>query len=716
VAGLAPCCSPPRPSPPLPWPAPPADGTATTTLNPVTGDRNWDSAIWTWVGDTGGQVFPATARRRHRKRGRTGLHQRRTLNITTNTTSLTIGSFTLQQVENGFTRALNVNGSSSGLTLSTNLIQHVDAPGVTSTGGGVTGLTNALIFNSRVSLVAGDLVLNANTNPLSTIPSVNPVLGTDNGNIALKFDDCNISFNNLTTRGVRHIEFEDNGTTPSVWNMNGAINLEGSGELRVRYRAINAAGDLVAGTTGLTTLHANASASGDGFARFLLQRATGQRDQPRRLQRPPSWTPTSTSAATTATSASATSRSTPVPRASSGSTARPPPRRPLPHRLLEHYRRRRVRADLHRQQQHADLRHPADEHAGRRRVVDNYANFNASGAMAPRPSPARTARSTSQLHPGRHRLIEVRDRGIVKATPPSSAPSPSGTNLTLAPGAIIAHENFPAGGASPVQNLGTGANYYWASATTQARPPMPTQPSARAPRGPASPTSAPLAPGSAGRSPPTPTSPSAAAATPRTARAARRSSSATAPPRDPSSSPTTPATPRSTSRSTAESTSTTPTPTTRPSTSAWSTAPSSASTAPTPRAVRRSRSNPRNPDRLEQPERRQRGVQRPRAPPNRLDPPGQFEELCRWHSGLIGTGTFTREPNIVFWPRTTGLTGTQFGGANLTAGDVLRMDVANLVGLARSTAASPSRSRTPTVRSTINLNGGIVMNDARAAS
>src|SRR4051812_45727522 len=57
--------------------------------------------------------------------------------------------------------------------------------------------------------------------------------------------------------------------------MNGAINLEGSGELRVRYRAINAAGDLIAGTTGLTTLHANASASGDGFARFLLQRATG---------------------------------------------------------------------------------------------------------------------------------------------------------------------------------------------------------------------------------------------------------------------------------------------------------------------------------------------------------------------------------------------------------------------------------------------------------
>src|SRR4051812_24519664 len=56
--------------------------------------------------------------------------------------------------------------------------------------------------------------------------------------------------------------------------MNGAINLEGTGELRVRYRAINGNGDLVAGTTGLTTLHANAT-GGDGFARFLLQRATG---------------------------------------------------------------------------------------------------------------------------------------------------------------------------------------------------------------------------------------------------------------------------------------------------------------------------------------------------------------------------------------------------------------------------------------------------------
>src|SRR4051812_38322263 len=70
-----------------------ADGTATTTLNPVTGDRNWDSAIWTWVGDTGGQVFPGDSKGDGTENAVAQVFTSgRTLNFTTTTTAITIGS------------------------------------------------------------------------------------------------------------------------------------------------------------------------------------------------------------------------------------------------------------------------------------------------------------------------------------------------------------------------------------------------------------------------------------------------------------------------------------------------------------------------------------------------------------------------------------------------------------------------------------------------
>jgi hypothetical protein len=257
-----------------------ADGTA--VINNMNGDRVWTTAnVWTWTGDTGAQVYPgdgkgpgagteaAVAR---------PIYAGRTLNMASNVaglTALTIGSFTLEQTQQGLTRGLNVNyqgtvTTDTKLQLNTSLIRHVDGAGVVSSGGGLDGLQNALVFNGAWALNGGALVLDAATAPSPLTSSHLNV----RGNIAIKFDDSDMTFTNLTVRGTKAVEFEDNNANrPAVWNWSGDINLEGTGQLRLRHAATGNGGDEVAFGTGLRNLIA--AAPGTGYANVNFERVTG---------------------------------------------------------------------------------------------------------------------------------------------------------------------------------------------------------------------------------------------------------------------------------------------------------------------------------------------------------------------------------------------------------------------------------------------------------
>src|SRR5688572_3630092 len=192
-----------------------ADGTA--AINNMNGDRTWNATgVWTWTGDTGNQVFPGDGLGDGSEaaivRPVLGVgNGNRTLNVTAaHTNPLTIGSFTLEQTTPGLTRGLNVNyqggAPAAKLQLNTNLIQHVEAAGVVSSGGGQDGLQNALVFNGNWFLNSGNLVLNAN---LAGTPETTAHIN-HRANIAIKFDDSDITFTGLTLRGNKSVEFEDN--------------------------------------------------------------------------------------------------------------------------------------------------------------------------------------------------------------------------------------------------------------------------------------------------------------------------------------------------------------------------------------------------------------------------------------------------------------------------------------------------------------------------
>ena len=257
-----------------------ADGTATAVL---TGDRTWNATgVWTWTGDTGNQVFPGDGVGPGAGTEAViaqALYGTRNLNISTaaatNAGGFTIGSFTYQQAQNAVARQLNVNyqGTTSDpkFVLNTSLIQHIDAPGVVSSGGG-NGLVNELLINNRMSINGGDLIVNSN-------PSPNSFWNSNlnfTGNIAIKFDDSDVSFTSLTLRGTKAFEIEDNlnpNAVGAIWSFSGPIKLEGTGQLRIRYNSTATGGDIIPGTSGLTQLVANAP--NGGLANALFERGAG---------------------------------------------------------------------------------------------------------------------------------------------------------------------------------------------------------------------------------------------------------------------------------------------------------------------------------------------------------------------------------------------------------------------------------------------------------
>src|SRR4051812_20044410 len=111
-----------------------ADGTATAVL---TADRTWNTTgTWTWVGDTGNQVYPGDGippGAGTEAAVTQALYGNRTLNIGSNAAGLggfTIGSFTYQQAQAGVGRQLTVNyqgtTNQAKFNLNTSIINHVD--------------------------------------------------------------------------------------------------------------------------------------------------------------------------------------------------------------------------------------------------------------------------------------------------------------------------------------------------------------------------------------------------------------------------------------------------------------------------------------------------------------------------------------------------------------------------------------------------------------
>jgi len=440
-----------------------ADGTATAVM---TGDKTWNATgVWTWVGDTGNQVYPgdgvgpgagtenAVAQ---------PIYGGRTLNISTAAPSggFTIGSFTLQETQNAVTRGLNVNyqGTTGDpkFTLNTSLIQYLDAPGVTSAGGSASGLTNSLVFNNRLSINGGDLVLNAATASNFWDSSLNFT-----GNIALKLDDSDLSFNSLTIRGTKAIEIENNlspNAVDAVWNMNGAIRLEGTGQFRFRYNS-TAANGLVNGTAGLTQLVA--AAPGDGYANALFERAAGTGTNrvaftDTVLNSNLFYDPNNTHVSLGNVQVNG-KRTTFI---FDGSTTNQ-------NNNGSDYSN--ITGDANSEWLIAGGstwtfdKNVQSTMLGKVGVYDYQANFNASGSMGAVAVADRYGMIVLGVVPTATDKFEIRDRGIIRGTSDRLAGLDTQTNLTLAPGATIAHETLGATGdtTTTVANLGTTPNYYF---------------------------------------------------------------------------------------------------------------------------------------------------------------------------------------------------------------------------------------------------------------
>ncbi|HEY7118198.1 MAG TPA: PEP-CTERM sorting domain-containing protein [Tepidisphaeraceae bacterium] len=440
-----------------------ADGTATATLPGA--DRTWDSTgVWTWVGDTGSQVYPGDG-----KGAGAGtedaiakvLYSTRTLNVSTNVATLggfTIGSFTLQQTQNDVTRGLNVNYqgalTDNKFVLNTNLIQHIDAPGVVSGGGSVTGLNNALIFNAQWALNANNLVLNANT---ASNTLTNSALNYT-GNIAIKFDDSDVTFNSLTLQGAKAVEFENNNASrTAVWNMNGDVNLNGTGQLRLRYWAQGADGDSVQGTTGLGKLVANAPS---GYANAFFERATG--------------TVINRFAFTDTVLNSDLFYDPNNAHVSLGNIQVNGKRTAF---IWDS-----TAALTANGSDYANITGDADSELliagtgtwtfdknvqstmlGKVGVYDYQANFNANGAMGATAVADKYGMIVLGVTPTATDKFEIRDRGIIRGNSGRLAALDTASNITLAPGAIIAHETLGATAdtTTTIANLGTDPKYYF---------------------------------------------------------------------------------------------------------------------------------------------------------------------------------------------------------------------------------------------------------------